>query len=254
MEIITVTAAVVALGAATRGVWSPCGLSMLTSINPVSERGRNHRFGVTAGWFIIGGVLGGATLGLGAAILALVVRSTGIGLEARLMTGAALALLAVLLDLGLVGVTMPVIRRQVNERWLDEFRGWFYGVGFGWQIGVGVATYVMTAAVGLLVVLGALTAQPIIAMAICVLFGLVRGSWVLLTARVRTPDALRSLLSRLDRLEEPVRRVVVGVELSAGVLLATAAATWLAVVLVALSLASLTLRVGTSRRVSRSTS
>ena len=91
-------------------------------------------------------------------------------------------------------------------------------------------------------------------MAICVLFGLVRGSWVLLTARVRTPDALRSLLSRLDRLEEPVRRVVVGVELSAGVLLATAAATWLAVVLVALSLASLTLRVGTSRRVSRSTS
>ena len=91
-------------------------------------------------------------------------------------------------------------------------------------------------------------------MAICVLFGLVRGSWVLLTARVRTPDALRSLLSRLVRLEEPVRRVVVGVELSAGVLLATAAATWLAVVLVALSLASLTLRVGTSRRVSRSTS
>ena len=77
---------------------------------------------------------------------------------------------------------------------------------------------------------------------------------MLLTARVRTPDALRSLLSRLDRLEEPVRRVVVGVELSAGVLLATAAATWLAVVLVALSLASLTLRVGTSRRVSRSTS
>ena len=254
MEIITVTAAVVALGAATRGVWSPCGLSMLTSINPVSERGRNHRFGVTAAWFIVGGVLGGATLGLGSVILALVVRSTGIGLEARLMTGAALAVLAVLLDLGLVGVTMPVIRRQVNERWLDEFRGWFYGVGFGWQIGVGVATYVMTAAVGLLVVLGALTAQPIIAMAICVLFGLVRGSWVLLTARVRTPDALRSLLSRLDRLEEPVRRVVVGVELSAGVLLATAAATWLAVVLVALSLASLTLRVGTSRRVSRSTS
>ena len=254
MEIITVTAVLVALAAATRGVWSPCGLSMLTSINPVSERGRNHRFGVTAGWFIIGGVLGGATLGLGAAILALVVRSTGIGLEARLATGAALAVLATLLDLGILGVTMPVIRRQVNERWLDEFRGWFYGVGFGWQIGVGVATYVMTAAVGLLVVLGALTAQPIIAMAICVLFGLVRGSWVLLTARVRTPDALRSLLSRLDRLEEPVRRVVVGVELSAGVLLATAAATWLAVVLVALSLASLTLRVGTSRRVSRSTS
>ena len=254
MEIITVTAVLVALAAATRGVWSPCGLSMLTSINPVSERGRNHRFGVTAGWFIIGGVLGGATLGLGAAILALVVRSTGIGLEARLATGAALAVLATLLDLGLLGGTMPVIRRQVNERWLDEFRGWFYGVGFGWQIGVGVATYVMTAAVGLLVVLAALTGQPIVAMAVCVLFGLVRGSWVLLTARVRTPDALRSLLARLDRLEEPVRRAVMGVELVAGVLLAAAVGAWLAVVLVAVSVVSVALRVGSSRRVSRSAS
>ncbi len=254
MEIITVTAVLVALAAATRGVWSPCGLSMLTSINPVSERGRNHRFGVTAGWFIIGGVLGGATLGLGAAILALVVRSTGIGLEARLATGAALAVLATLLDLGILGVTMPVIRRQVNERWLDEFRGWFYGVGFGWQIGVGVATYVMTAAVGLLVVLAALTGQPIVAMAVCVLFGLVRGSWVLLTARVRTPDALRSLLARLDRLEEPVRRAVMGVELVAGVLLAAAVGAWLAVVLVAVSVVSVALRVGSSRRVSRSAS
>ena len=254
MEIITVTAVLVALAAATRGVWSPCGLSMLTSINPVSERGRNHRFGVTAGWFIIGGVLGGATLGLGAAILALVVRSTGIGLEARLATGAALAVLATLLDLGILGVTMPVIRRQVNERWLDEFRGWFYGVGFGWQIGVGVATYVMTAAVGLRVVLAALTGQPIVAMAVCVLFGLVRGSWVLLTARVRTPDALRSLLARLDRLEEPVRRAVMGVELVAGVLLAAAVGAWLAVVLVAVSVVSVALRVGSSRRVSRSAS
>ena len=116
MEIITVTAVLVALAAATRGVWSPCGLSMLTSINPVSERGRNHRFGVTAGWFIIGGVLGGATLGLGAAILALVVRSTGIGLEARLATGAALAVLATLLDLGILGVTLAGLAREVHTQ------------------------------------------------------------------------------------------------------------------------------------------
>ena len=36
MEIIIIAGVLTALGAATRGIWSPCGLSMLTSINPIS--------------------------------------------------------------------------------------------------------------------------------------------------------------------------------------------------------------------------
>ena len=168
------------------------------------------------------------TLGLAAAVLAQGVKAAGIGLNVRFMLGASFALLTLLLDLGLLGVKLPVIRRQVNERWLDEFRGWFYGVGFGWQIGVGVATYVMTAAVGLTVVVAALSGRPAVAVAICVLFGFVRGSWVLLTARVRSAEELRGLLRQIDRLEEPVRRGVIGLELVVAAALGLWLSVWLA--------------------------
>lgn len=251
MALMVLTSVLVALGAGTRSAWSPCGLSMLTSINPISERGRQHRYGVTSAWFITGAVLGGMTLGLATAVLAQGVKAAGIGLNVRFMLGASLALLTLLLDLGLLGVKLPVIRRQVNERWLDEFRGWFYGVGFGWQIGVGVATYVMTAAVGLLVILAALTAQPGTAMAICVLFGLIRGSWVLLTARVRTPEGLRQMLSRLDQLEEPVRRVVLVLELGAGTLLAAGVAGWMSAVMLGAGLVLLAQQLIWRPRISR---
>jgi len=38
--------------AAARGLWSPCGMSMLSSLNPVSERARGHRFWATACWYV----------------------------------------------------------------------------------------------------------------------------------------------------------------------------------------------------------
>ena len=50
--------------AAVRSTWSPCGQSMLSQITPFTERARHHRFGVTAGWFVVGSVVGGATLGV----------------------------------------------------------------------------------------------------------------------------------------------------------------------------------------------
>ena len=59
------------------------------------------------------------------------------------------------------GSGFPIHRRQVNERWLDQYRSWVYGSGFGWQIGNGLSTYITTAAVYLMVVLGALTAAPV---------------------------------------------------------------------------------------------
>ena len=67
---LTEIALVIALAAALRSTWSPCGLSMLSTITPMAERARGHRCAVTAGWFVVGAVLGGATLGLGAAALA----------------------------------------------------------------------------------------------------------------------------------------------------------------------------------------
>ena len=57
---------------------------------------------------------------------------------------AAVLLIALAVDLRPGAAPGP--RRQVNERWLDEYRGWVYGAGFGAQLGIGVTTVVTSAA------------------------------------------------------------------------------------------------------------
>ena len=69
----------------------------------------------------------------------------------------------------------------------------------GSRSGAGLATYITTAAVYLVVVLGALTGDPVVALAVGGAFGLVRGLAVTLTRRVSTPPAAA-------RLPPPVRR------------------------------------------------
>ena len=192
--LIIVTLAV-ALAAAIRSTWSPCGLSMLSTITPFSERGKGHRYGVTAAWFISGAVVGGLTLGGVAALLAVGVRS--LNLSATVVGIAALTaiLVALVSDAALARHCLPFHRRQVNERWLDAYRPWVYGAGFGWQIGCGLATYITTASVYLLVVLAALAGNPLVALAVGGWFGVIRGLAVLLTARLEDPGAPSSCRS-----------------------------------------------------------
>lgn len=222
--LLIIAAAVVAVAAGIRSTWSPCGLSMLSTITPIGERGRNNRFRSTATWFVIGAVLGGATLGLVTAALAAGVAALELSSGVVLGIAAVGAAVAALSDSRVLGFQIPFHRRQVNEDWLDQYRAWVYGGGFGWQIGVGVGTYIMTAAVYLLVVLAALTANPVVAFGLAVLFGLVRGLAVLLGARITSPAALLAFHRRFDAIGPIVRRVVIGVE--AGVALVTATAAW----------------------------
>ena len=222
MGLITIVGIVVALAAAARSTWSPCGLSMLSTITPLSERGRGHRYAGTATWFVVGAVAGGATLGCGAALLAAGVAAAGPSLAVVAGAAAAAALVGAAGDAELTSVRFPLFRRQVNERWLDQYRAWFYGAGFGWQVGVGLVTYIMTAGVFLTVVLAILTAQPAAALLICTVFGVARGLTVLLTRRLRSPEALRSFHRRFGRLETPVRVGTIAVEVGAGAVLASA--------------------------------
>ena len=62
---IAVLATVTAVAAAARSTWSPCGLSMLSTITPLAEASRGRRFRSTAAWFVVGALVGGATLGAG---------------------------------------------------------------------------------------------------------------------------------------------------------------------------------------------
>jgi len=213
---IAVLAVIVALGAAARSTWSPCGLSMLSTITPVTERARGHRYGVTAAWFVVGGIAGGATLGLVTAGLAAGVSAAGWSETTVLAVAAGLAVLAALADSGALGKAAkpPIFKRQVDDAWLSTYRSWVYGLGFGWQIGAGVTTYIMTTAVFLTIGLAALTAGPLLAFALAVLFGLARGLAVLLSARLRSPAAMLALHARLEALESPVQLAVIGIEVA----------------------------------------
>jgi hypothetical protein len=215
-------AAATALASAARSTWSPCGLSMLSSLTPFGERSRGHRYGATVAWFILGAAAGGATLGIAALALAIVASRAGIGAHPGPVASvaAAMAMVGAAVDAGLFGSILPVIRRQVNDHWLSRYRSWVYAGGFGWQIGTGVATYVMTSAVFVFVALATLSADPVAAFFIATGFGAARGTAVLLTSRAPSPSALRFLHRRLERASEPVRRIAIATQVVAAVVAA----------------------------------
>jgi len=220
---LSVLASVVAVAAAIRSTWSPCGLSMLSTITPLSEGGRGHSYRSTAAWFILGSTMGGVTVG---AVMALGTGGVD-GLHPAPATLGGLAVAAALVaaasDSGIVGVRLPVHRRQVNERWLDHYRPWVYGAGFGWQIGNGVSTYITTGAVYLMIVLAALTTVPMVALVVGTAFGLVRGLAVLMTRHLGDPNALRSFHRRFTAAGPRVDRGVIAVEVAVAAVAAVAA-------------------------------
>jgi hypothetical protein len=218
---LTVLTALVAMAAGARSTWSPCGRSMLSTITPMGERGRGNTYGGTAAWFIVGAVVGGLTLGAVMAAMAAAIGMAHVGAAATGSVVFVAALVASASDARLGGWSLPIHRRQVNERWLDGYRSWVYGLGFGWQIGTGLATYVMTAAVYLLVLMGAMGGRPLVALAAGVLFGTVRGLAVLWGRRLSAPDRLASFHHRFDALDKMARHSMVGIEVLVGTILAS---------------------------------
>lgn len=207
--------------AAVRGMWSPCGLSMLSSLNPVSEHARGHRYWLTALWYVVGAAAGGALLGGGLALAAFGFGRTHPPTDLVWALAAVCAVVAAGSDTRLVGRTLPVHPRQVDERWLTTYRRWIYASGYGVQIGSGFATYIMTAAVYLTAALAILTGSAGSAFVVGMTFGVVRGLGIGLCAFARTPDRLRALLAGVDRATVPSTWVAGAV--SAGV---AAVAAW----------------------------
>lgn len=221
MEILATAAMVVSVVAAVRGTWSPCGVSMLSSITPLTESGRGNRYWKTAGWFVLGAVAGGATLGVVAAGGALLVRAIDLPAGAALAGAVLAAAVTLASDLSIGGWRLPSNPRQVNRAWLDGYRSWVYGLGFGWQLGVGVATFVMSATVYLMVVLAALSGRPLFAFLVVTGFGLIRGLAILPAAKVRTSAGLMNLHRSIERFRPTSRAVAVATQIAViGVVLA----------------------------------
>lgn len=208
--LLLVAAASCAIVAALRSTWSPCGLSMLSKITPLAEPTRNYTYRGTVAWFVAGATLGGVTLGLPVALAAAGVGALDLAPEVVLVVAGLAAAVAAASDAQLGGFRLPGHRRQVDDTWLDTYRSWVYGGGFGWQIGVGLATFIVTAAVYLTMVLAALTGSPAVAFGICVLFGFTRGLAVLISRTATSPERLGHLHQRFDALAPVSRRLTIG--------------------------------------------
>ena len=168
---------------------------MLSSITPFGERGRNNRFAVTATFFVVGAVAGGAALGALAGLTGALVVPDEPAVILAIVAG--LASIGALVDAGVRGMRVPTITRQVDERWLHKYRGWVYGLGFGAQLGFGLATIVSSAAVYVMIVAAIATRSIAAGVFIGAVFGAVRGTSILLVRHVRSAPELRSLHRRL---------------------------------------------------------
>ena len=173
---------------------------MLSSIHPFGERARQQRYTLTVAAYVLGTVAGGLVLGGALAIVAIPIPSTPIS-----------SMLAVVVLLGyaiwdLTGRRVPSLERQVDETWLSRYRGWVYGVGYGFQLGIGFATFVKSALTYGFALAAVLSGSPSVALGSGFLFGLTRGLSILSTSKISSPTELRSFFDALTRSSTVVKR------------------------------------------------
>ena len=141
--------------------------------------------------------------------------------------GARLALVAAALAAGLTWEfargAVPGPRRQVDERWLDRYRSWVYGLGFGVQLGAGILTVVVTSAVYVVLVTAFASADPAHGAAIGAVAGGLRGATVLAAGTIATPARLIAFHARMRDLHRPVRSAALAAQLALAALAAAAA-------------------------------
>ena len=197
---------------------------MLGSINPLGERGRRSRWAVTVAAFVAGSAAAGLAAGLllGAAG-SLVVSHVSAGVRAVAL--AAVVAVGAAWE-GLIGRHgLPGPRRQVNEDWLARYRGWVYGLGFGLQLGLGLATIVTTSAIYAVLAAAFLSGSVARGAVIGATFGVARALPLLAGHRIRRAADLLTLDSALRRWDARARLAGVGVQLAvAAAILVPAAA------------------------------
>ncbi len=194
---------------------------MLASIHPLGERARHNRFWITATAYIAGSVAGGVIAGgIAGAIGAVLGAMLSPGPVVVAWLAVLICLSAALLDTS--GRRLPGARRQVDDDWLHRYRGWVYGAGFGFQLGLGVVTIVTTAAVYATFALAALTGSVGTGIMIGAIFGGARAATLLASSRVVDPSGLRLLHRRLAE-AAPYARIATIATLTAMAVLVIAA-------------------------------
>lgn len=192
---------------------------MLSSIHPFGERSRNNSFGRTATAHVVGSTIGGAALGVVAGLLgAGLAAVASLSADQRLGIAIAAATVALLFEATGRERMLPTRTRQVDENWIQTYRGWVYGGGWGAELGFGVSTIITTSLVHLLVVVMIIAGSFSTALVLGTIFGLVRGATVLAAATVDTPERLRSFHQSLDAMRGRARSgAVAALALSVGI-------------------------------------
>lgn len=186
---------------------------MLSSIHPLGERARHNRWWLTVGAFTLGSVISGGVVGTVLGSLGVLV----IPFTSQALT--ALTAIAALTagGLDLIGVGPPGPERQVNETWIGAYRGWVYGGAFGLELGLGVATYVVTWGVYAMFVSATLTSSPLAGAVVGATFGLGRSATLFAAGYVDRPTRLTIFNRRLARVGPMVRLGAGGTLVLAGI-------------------------------------
>src|SRR5437868_5883478 len=164
---------------------------MLASITPLGERGRQSTWVVTVSAFLLGASAAGAGAGAALGALGSVLLPASLSNQAR-VGGLAVALAAAI-ALDWIPPRVPGPRRQVDERWLDRYRGWVYGLGYGSQLGLGVTTVISSATTYVALVAAFASGSPGAGALIVGCFGAIRGLTPLAAAGVHSPRELLRL-------------------------------------------------------------
>lgn len=165
---------------------------MLSSINPLGERARGQRFWITVMWYLLGSIAGGLTIGATAGMLGSLL-PTGTWRAGGMVV---LGLLGAIFDS--IGRVPTAFHRQVDENWLGRYRGWVYGLGFGFQLGLGLVTIVTTASVYTTIGVAFLLGAPLPGAMVGVAFALARAAAIVVVAGANDPARLRTAMRRLQ--------------------------------------------------------
>jgi cytochrome c biogenesis protein CcdA len=195
---------------------------MLSSIHPLGERARRSRWWLTTAAYLAASTAGGALLGAVAGGFGSLVLGRVLGWSAGWPAVLAVCAVAAALEVVHGAVTLPSWHRQVNEDWLSRYRGWVYGVGFGFQLGLGIVTIITTAVLYAVIAMAVLSASVSTGMVIGGVFGLARAVPVLGLVNVRRPEQLRRVHARIATTATPLRHA------SSSLLALTAIGVWLA--------------------------
>lgn len=173
---------------------------MLASMTSLGERSRGRRWWLTYSWFALGATAGGMALAAG--LIAIRYAASPIDVSVSRPIGCALAVAIGVLVLR--GVAPPTHERQVDHRWLNTYRGWVVGLGFGFQLGTGAMTRISSFAYYLLMICAGLGAPIVALIAAGLVYGGIRAASAWPGRYVRTPTDLQRLTRVIARFQRPV--------------------------------------------------